>query len=296
MKKIIYISLLVAVTVCNSCAETDLPDEKTSVINSDESTKTPFDIFLEKEFVDPYNIRFLYKMPDIESDFDYALVPPNYKNAVRMANLVKYLCLDAFKAVAPKNFLKKFFPKQLMLVGSAAYRNNGTRVLGTAEGGLKITLYEITSLDITDINQLNDLYFRTIYHEFAHILHQNIDYSTDFDQITKTTYQGGLWSDHWTNTNPSNVAGYISNYASKEANEDFVELIAHYITNDENSWKAIITSAGSVGGPLISQKMEIVKNYMQTVWSINMDDLRDEILLRGENLNQQDLDNININE
>lgn len=293
MKKIKFLILFAfSVFLYNSCKESDLPNENFSVINDDEGTKTQFDVYLDKEFTESYNISFLYKLPDIETNFDHTLVPATVQNSIRMANLVKYLCLEPFDAVAPKNFMKKFFPKQLLMVGSAAFQNNGTRIIGTAEGGLKISLFEINNLDITNIETLNSLYFRTIYHEFAHILHQNIDYSTDFGAITESTYVGGSWSDAWSEE-PSNEAGYISNYSSKESNEDFVELIAFYITNDATSWDDLITDAGTTGGPIISQKMEIVKNYLQSVWSINIDDLRDEIQMRANNLGSQDLDNIN---
>ena len=294
MKNIKYLLLFAVITcVFNSCAEVDTPDESFSVVNANTGEKTKFDLFLDREFVAPYNISFLYKLPDIESDFDFALVPATYEKSIRMANLVRYLCLEPYEKVAPEGFLKKFFPKQLLMVGSAAFQNNGTRILGTAEGGLKITLYEINNLDTRDVDALNALYFRTIYHEFSHILHQNVDYSTDFDQITKTTYVGGSWNDNWTAENPSNAAGYISDYASKEANEDFVELIAFYITNDASSWADIISAAGPIGGPIISQKMEIVRNYLQTVWSIDINELRDEIQYLADNLSSQILYDIN---
>ena len=51
-------------------------------------------------------------------------------------------------------------------------------MLGTAEGGKKITLYEVNSLDFenVDIEVLNEYYFKTMHHEFAHILHQKRNY------------------------------------------------------------------------------------------------------------------------
>ncbi|MDO7138012.1 zinc-binding metallopeptidase [Algibacter lectus] len=294
MKKINFLILLIFSSVIfNSCENTDALDRNVSVVNGDDGEKTQFDLYLDREYVDPYNISFLYKLPDIETNFNHTLVPATLENSIKMSNLVKYLCLEPYDAVAPEFFMKKFFPKQLLMVGSAAYQNNGTRIIGTAEGGLKISLFEINNLDVTNIETLNALYFRTIYHEFSHILHQNVDFSSDFDAITETTYVGDSWNESWTAANPSNAAGYISNYASKEATEDFVELIAHYITSSTSTWDDIIAAAGDTGGPIITQKMELVKKYLQTTWSINIDDLRDEIQTRSANLNDQDLDNIN---
>jgi hypothetical protein len=47
--------------------------------------------------------------------------------------------------------------------------------LGTAEGGLKITLYNAESLKPADLDNLNEYFFKTMHNEFSHILHQNIN-------------------------------------------------------------------------------------------------------------------------
>lgn len=220
----------------------------------------------------------------------YTLVPATYENSVKMANLVKYLCLDAYEEVAPDGFLEKYFPKMLMLVGSPAYNNNGTIVLGTAEGGLKITLYAVNSLDVSNVEVLYRYYFRTIFHEFSHILHQNKDYSNDFREITPSAYVGGSWN---TISNAAALqAGFISPYSMKEYNEDFVELIAHYITYTDAQWNAAMTTAGATGSARIEEKMAIVKSYMINTWDVDLDALKAEVLARGNNLSNVDLDNI----
>lgn len=294
MNKIKY-WLLVSVMVfaLSACSEDDEPNPNESVINIETGEKNDFDRYLEKTFVETYNISFLYKMQDIESDMNYALVPASYENSIKMANLVKYLCLDAYEEVAPEGFLKKYFPKMFMMVGSAAYRNNGTMVLGTAEGGLKITLYKINDLDVTNIENLYKYYFRTIFHEFSHILHQTKDYTTDFDRISSTEYVGDSWNDAW-DEKSSLEEGFISDYSSKEANEDFVELIAHYITNTPESWATKIEPAGDSGKAILEQKMAIVKSYLKEVWNIDIDALRAAIQTRASKLGEQDLDNITI--
>ncbi|WP_282126064.1 zinc-binding metallopeptidase [Marinifilum flexuosum] len=294
MDRLKYLLMLVImVFVLGACSDDDDPNTNISVISLEKGEKNDFDKYLENIFTEPYNIQFLYKWEDIESDMNYQLVPATYENSIKMANLVKYLCLDSYEEVAPDGFLEKYFPKMFMMVGSAAYRNNGTMVLGTAEGGLKITLYNINNLDVTNIDMLYRMYFRTIFHEFSHILHQTKDYSTDFDKISSAKYVGGSWNDAW-NGKSSLEAGFISDYASKEANEDFVELIAHYITNTEASWLAKMNSAGASGKPILTQKITIVKSYMKEVWSIDMDDLREAIQTRAAKLDEQDLDNITI--
>ena len=294
MNKIKYWLLAsVMVFVLGACDEDDEPNPDFSVINMGNGEQNDFDRYLEKTFVDTYNIDFVYKWDDVESDMQYALVPAKIENSIKMANLIKYLCLDAYEEVAPEGFLKKYFPKMFMMVGSAGYRNNGTYVLGTAEGGLKITLYLINELDVTNVQRLYSHYFRTIFHEFSHILHQTKDYTTDFDRISATDYVGGSWNDAW-EPGESAAKGFISDYSSKEVNEDFVELIAHYITYTPEAWEEMLVAAGENGRPIIEQKITIVKSYMKDVWSIDMDDLREAIDSRAKKLDEQDLDNISI--
>lgn len=275
-----------------ACQEDDIDNSK-SVITIDGSVENEFDKYIQHIYTSPYNIKFLYRWEDIESDMNYALVPADYENSIKMANMVKYLCLDAYEAVAPKNFLKRYFPKMIMMVGSPAYNNNNTMVLGTAEGGLKITLYNINNLNVDDTEQLFKYYFRTIFHEFSHILHQTKDYTTDFDRISATEYVGDSWSDAWEKKSCLE-AGFISDYSSKEANEDFVELIAHYITKDTSTWAEMMDAAGAEGQAIINQKMEIVSSYLQEAWSIDINALRAEVLSRTEKLGEQNLDNITI--
>jgi substrate import-associated zinc metallohydrolase lipoprotein len=297
MKKIIYHLLLVAILfVPAACSEDDQPNPDVSVVSIEEGEMSEFDKYLEHIFVEPYNLRLVYKWVDIESDMGYQLVPASYKNSVKMANLIKYVCLDAYAEVSPDDFLKKYFPKMITLIGSGAYRNNGTMLLGTAESGLKIALYNVNDLNTANINALYAYYFRTIFHEFSHILHQTIDYTTDFDRISGTNYVGEGWMNAW-GRNQCYQAGFISNYSSKEPNEDFVELIAHYITNTPASWEAKLVLAeadGAEGRQKLNQKMEIIRTYMKEFWDIDIDALRDAIQSRVNNLQQVDLDNITI--
>lgn len=284
--------MLVIAASLVTCSDNSGINKDISVVTVDTGKETAFDKYLKANYTDTYNIKFIYKWENIEADLDYALVPANYENSIKMANMVKYLCLDAYEKVAPKGFLEKYFPKMIMLIGSPAYRNNGTMVLGTAEGGLKITLYNINNLNVNNVEQLYEYYFRTIYHEFSHILHQTKPYTTDFDKISGKDYVSGNWNSAWKGDKTSLSAGFISDYSSKEPNEDFVELIAHYVTNTPESWAAKIEPASDEGKAKISQKIGIVKSYLKELWQIDLDALRTEIQARGAKLSEQNLDNI----
>ena len=164
-------------------------------------------------------------------------------------------------------------------------------VLGTAEGGLKITLYMINSLQL-DPDYLNQYYFHTMHHEFAHILHQTKPYSSDFEMISGTDYVKDTWNDAFKDDADAQQHGFITPYAASEANEDFVELLSTYITNTPKFWSDMLKTAGKDGAAIIEQKFDIVYNYMKNTWGIDLNDLRDVILKRQGEIDQLDLDNL----
>lgn len=280
----------IALTLVSCTAEEQFSDDKLKI--TFEKGDTDFDRYLKHIFVKPYNIEYLYKWKDIESNRNYTLTPANYANSVKMANLLKYLCLDAYDEVSPDDFLKKYFPKNIVLSGSFAHNSNGTILLGTAEGGLKITLYGINELNPTNVANLYEYYFRTIFHEFSHILHQTIDISTDFKKISATDYVGDSWNE--TNNTPTVALqkGFISTYSRKNEYEDFVEIIAYYITYTDAEWSAKLTTAGTTGAPIITKKLDIVKQYLKTEWKLDLEALRNQVQTRAANINSINLDNI----
>ena len=174
IKYIKYLSVMLAAFLLVSCGEEKL-DPNSQILDSNVEMNE-FDEWLVDNYVTPYNIEFIYRMEYIESDMNYYLVPAQYEKSVQIAKLMIHLCLQAYDEVTgDKEFIRTYFPKMIHIIGSAAYRNNGTMVLGTAEGGLKITLYMINSLQL-DPDYLNEYYFHTMHHEFAHILHQTKPY------------------------------------------------------------------------------------------------------------------------
>ena len=237
-----------APVLLSSCCDDDL--SKNSIFGED--VKTPerdgFDTWLCLNYTHPYNIQFNYKYVDKESDNTYNLVPADRTKAVAMAKLVKYLWMDSYVELMNDNglFFKSYCPKIIQLIGSKAYNEQGSVVLGTAEGGMKITFYNVNELDPNNlsISFLNEWFFETMHHEFAHILHQTKNYATDFKQIS-TDYQGPSWLN--LQDKEAHQRGYITAYASNAPDEDFVELIANYVTHDEAWWNDVLEDAGEAG-------------------------------------------------
>ena len=273
MKKYIYTLLFAASIVLGACNEDKLDSH--SIFNTESPERNAFDTWLLLNYIVPYNIQFNYKYIDKESDNTYNLIPAEYDKCVAMAKLTKYLWIDSYNELLGETFIKTYCPRMIQLIGSKAYNSQGSVVLGTAEGGLKITLYNVNELDVNNpnIDFLNTWFFKTMHHEFAHILHQTKNYSTDFNLIS-TDYQGPSWL-NLESDEIANTMGFITRYASFSPDEDFVEIISNYITHDADYWENVLNNGGALGKIKLQKKFDIVRKYLKDSWGIDIDKLRD---------------------
>lgn len=264
------------------------------------SASYEFDAWLRQAYLVPYNLDFRYRMEDVGSDMDYNLVPTSFEKAQQMAKLVKYLWFDVYGTVVSPEFLKENGPRIIHLIGSPAYNPiSGTMLLGTAEGGLKVTLFRCNELDPTDVDLLNEYYFKTMHHEFAHILHQKRNYPVEFGLISQGKYNPLGWQ--YKTDSEAATLGFVSPYAGSQNREDFVEIIANYLVKSDMQWSDILELAsqpgidmygdtipddGINGRAIILQKLEMAKKWLKDSWEIDIDSLRAEIIRRQLNINE----------
>lgn len=265
-----------------------------------------FDSYLNDNYLKPYNLYFIYKMEDKGTDMNYNLVPPTFDNAQKMAVLVKYLWFDVYTKIVGTDFMKTNSPRIIQLIGSPAYNPvNGTMLLGLAEGGLKISLFRVNDLNTSDIITMNEYYFKTMHHEFAHILHQKKTYPKEFNLISYANYEPFSWQDR--DEKVAQSLGFVSPYAGSQTREDFVETIANYIVKTDAQWNTILSNAsqgwvlsgntyiptadtdGVDGRAVILQKLAICKTWLNDSWNIDLDALRQEVQTRQENINMNQL-------
>jgi substrate import-associated zinc metallohydrolase lipoprotein len=290
MKKRIFILCAVA-GLFVSCKNDDLnPD---SIYDTTPPIRNEFDQWLIDNYVNTYNVDFKYRLEDIESSQTHTLAPADYDKSIAMAKLVKYLWFEAYDEARGIVFTRKYAPRMIHLVGSGAYNSEGTMILGTAEGGLKVTLYLVNWLDPEDldIGFLNYYYFKTMHHEFGHILHQTINYDPNFKLISEADYVSGNWYQQSNATAYSK--GFVTPYAMNQPDEDFVETYAVFLTSTPAAWNALLTSAGASGRPVIEKKFDIVKNYLSKSWNIDIEKLRDVIQRRSGEIGMLDLQHLN---
>ena len=263
--------MAVGALMLTACSDDEV-DKSISVIVDSQTPQNDLDRWLEKNYVQRYNIELRYRWEDNEISMDYILVPAKYENAIRR-------------------------------------NSNGSYTLGSSEGGYKINLWYVNHLGeqfydsnwqahdvISDRDQLNANYFHTIIHEYAHTFHQRVPYTNEFNQVTGTNYLGGSYTSVFSGPDDPQIfsMGFVTAYAAYTADEDFAETFSTYICSTEEEFQSILDRANSDGRNKISQKLRIVRDYFADNWNLDIDAVRDAVQRREANLAEMDFDDISL--
>ena len=312
MKYIKIFTLLIAAMLTVTSCSNDDPDSQ-SIFDTTAPERSEFDQWLLKYYTQPYNINVIYRYTDYETDNTYNVIPADIDKVKALSIIMRHIWLDAYAEAVSPEFIRMYSPRVFQYIGSGEYNSNGSIVLGTAEGGLKITLFRVNAMDVDNIVidsesafpntaavplDLNYWFFHTMHHEFCHILTQTKNYSTDFQLVSAGEYR----SVDWVNVaDPEAPAmGFVSGYASGEYNEDFAEIYATYVTHTDEAWERLL-QAGVVGSDrsgreAIEHKLAIMKQYFRSSWGFDLDDLREVVLRRTHEVSLLDLKNLNFDD
>lgn len=296
MKNIVKYILFTAVTVSSvvsicSCSKEEKLDENTKIygLGGDEYTETPIDKWLYESFVKQYNIDVKYRFNQFEMDLNKTLVPIKEDIVTPVMKIVKQVWIDPYEKLAGPVFVKNLAPKSFILVGSPQY-NNGTIILGEAEGGRKITIFRLnwfkpsttTPEEIAEKKELIQSIMKTVHHEFVHTMHQTIMYPEDFINITPAGYTAS-----WDKVKDLEALklGYISPYACSNPNEDFAETISRILVYGKASFDKRVTDATAIykdpkqnagmtydPGVALRQKEAMAITYLKDVWEVALYD------------------------
>jgi len=215
--------------------ETIFPDEE-DVLDPTSATYQ-LDKWLRDNYLKVYNLEFRYKMEDVGTNMNYNLVPATYENSLDLAVLSKYLWFDVYGKIAGPDFLKMYGPRIIHIIGSPAYNpSSGSMILGLAEGGIKVSLFRVNEMNVNDFASMNEYYFKTMHHEFAHILHQTKSYPVEFNTLSVGRYDATNWTYRGDEVHS---LGFVTAYASDSYREDFAETIANFIVLTDAQWARI---------------------------------------------------------
>ena len=252
-----------------SCSKDELSSE--SIFKEDNYRNTEFDSWLQRNYVEPYNVRFEYRMPDRETSFNYWVSPPNIKESIMIAKLIKFTTLEAMVEMMssgdetedPALFVKSYFPKVLFLVGSFEISSSGSTALASAENGLQIN---ILGVNFFEYHKDAERIAGTMLHEFTHILDGIHGSPAEFKDITLSDYVG----DRYTSlTDDPYQKGFVSNYARSHYSEDVAETGGRLISLTEEEREAMIAKAGPVGGPLMRKKLDKLKKWLKDSYGVD---------------------------
>lgn len=258
----------------NDIEGTVVPDSENTMWGT-----TEIDEYIDAEFTKPYNIRVIYRWIDGYQDYSKYLVPVKEEKVIPFLAMLKRVWMDPYVKVTTAggnpDFFPTYVPKEILVTGSRAINSDGTVTLGFAENARQILLYNVNNLTPKDTSDFV-MFIHTMHHEFAHILQQtNKDYDGDYRVISK-----GGYTSSWMNiTNrEARELGFVTAYSQAEVDEDFVEVLATRLINSEGGWKYLLeTIKDDEAREKIEKKESIVREYMLSVWAIDIYQFRDMV-------------------
>jgi substrate import-associated zinc metallohydrolase lipoprotein len=249
-----------------------LPTAPIVGLGGDTWAKGTIDTYILQNFTNPYNIEVKYKWDPYELDITKTLSPVMENQVIPALDVVKKIWIDPYDKIAGNGFIKKYSPKQFVMVGSAQFNSDGTITLGEAEGGRKITLFVINYFDKKNLQEVTRM-MHTIQHEFTHILHQNILYPASFKKLNPEWYTAT-----WYNSTDDDAhdQGLVTMYAKAAADEDFVETVAYLLIEGQAKFDAIVAKTNPKAAGILRQKEAIIVSYFKTNYGIDFRALQAE--------------------
>lgn len=233
--------------------------------------KTALDIELYETFTKPYNIEVIYRWDAGLMSYTTVLVPADESRVMPIMNILKKGWIEPFEEVVGIDFVKRYIPKQYVLIGSYAYASNGNIVLGSADQGLKVNIYGVNQINLKSASGISQV-LGTVHHELAHMLHQNIMYPVDFELVCAGDYaSNGLSIAQATARN----LGFITGYGMTSPNEDFATLVATMLSNSKEEFDTIINAIPQeLGRNRLREKENIIVTYFLQAWNIDFWELQ----------------------
>jgi substrate import-associated zinc metallohydrolase lipoprotein len=272
LKRYKAIAVITGTLLFVSCAHEDQPKE--TQLDYTVRNKTELDKWADANFLDPYNIKIYYEWNQNLVDNNRYLFPPTVEKVKPALEVVKKIWIDSYSTIGGINFVKKISPREFVLVGGTNLNTTGTQTLGLAEGGQRVTLFEIDYLNKksrVDVTR----FIHTIQHEYVHILNQTKPF--DEQAWSKLTPAGYTASWYIYSDAASRALGFITNYARLNIYEDFAETASIILISSKAEYAAILASVTDATAKAnIKKKEAIVVQYYKDNFNIDFYALRDE--------------------
>lgn len=274
MKLIKYnkIAMLIMVSMAViSCAHDEQPGD--SQLDYTQPIRTELDNWIATTYLNPYNINVQYKWNQNTVDNSRYLFPPTIDKVQPALEIVQTIWLKSYSEIGGADFVKKIAPREIVLVGGVNLNSVGTRTLGLAEGGQRVTLFETDYIDQSDRENVSE-FIHTIQHEYIHILNQHKPFDEKaWARITPVGYTAD-----WYNYDipESNEIGFITSYARSNINEDFAETASMILIYSKAEYAAFLAGIQDPTALAALQAKEaLVVKYFKEAYNMDFYALRD---------------------
>lgn len=272
--------LLLVVTGCYEEEQLNVPVKETPDILRNE-----LDRYIDENFTQEFGMAIRYRFVDRYVAPTQRVTPPRLEVVRPMLDFIDEFWIDPYVSVENGEvFFRKHVPAEIVFLGGLIYNEDGTVILGTADAGAQITFTDVNSVDFDDRNWLLQQ-LQTVYHEFAHVVHQRYKLPNAFETITPQGYtSAGAW---FTLTDQEALQrGFVSPYATSSPNEDFAETVAHFLF-DENFNENYIALEPDCTSPdcerrnegrvFINEKLNSILAHYERVTGVKLEDVREQV-------------------
>lgn len=249
---------------------------------------TELDLYIQEHFTDTYGMAIRYRFVDRYVAPGERVAPPRLEVVRPMLDFIEHFWIDPYLEVQNgADFFKDHVPAEIIFLGGYIFNEDGTVTLGTADAGARITFTNVNAIDPENEAWLA-LQLQTVYHEFAHTVHQVYKLPTAFETISPNGYTS---AGSWYNLTDEEALerGFVSPYATSSPNEDFAETVAFYLfetdfdelfIDNEEDCATPACDRQNEGRMLIAAKLAAIKDHYEKVTGINLEELRTAIQTR----------------
>jgi len=264
----------------NSCRTNEKIDPNIDIpgLGGYEYARTPLDDWLDQTYLYPYNIKVYYHWDAVlaYTDLSAKLVPVQLDKVQPMMDALARVWFTPFLYAASPDFLRKYTPKTVILVGSPQYSADGSSVmLGQAEGP-SIILLTNTNAFVPSSAELLRSYLHVIEHEFVHTLAQNAPMPTTYKAVTTPFYDPTGWTNY--TVVQANQLGFITPYAMTSPDEDFAEIVSMVMVYGFDYFQNTVLQ-NAAASPVyayavqaLQMKLSIAADYYMKNYNINLYD------------------------
>ena len=261
-------------------------DEKLNVPvrNNDDVIRNEIDEYIDENFTKEYGMAIRYRFVDQYVNPTQRVAPPRLESVLPMLDFIEKFWIEPYVEVDNgEEFFRGHVPAEIVLLGGLIYNENGTVTLGTADAGAQITFTNVNAVDETDKDWVL-LQLQTVYHEFAHTVHQRYKLPTAYETISPEGYTS---SNAWFVLSDAEALrrGFVTPYATSSPNEDFAEMVAVYLF-EEDFFDDFIDledcdtpdcEERNEGKLKIQEKLNSIRAHYQKVTGLDLDEIRDRV-------------------